>query len=144
MTDLGSAIYLTQQTAGNRPTAMEMDRATEPKTSPSEKTARDTVIELLRSRNRKARFLTELYASLEKTQISVDQADRVLAELESQGAVMVRDHFCADPHLAGVDLRVAALVESREGEDPQLRAIERIDEAWNKWLSEYLANHRCG
>jgi hypothetical protein len=99
---------------------------------------------LLRSRSRKARFLTELYASLEKSQINAAQADRALAELESQGAVMVRDHFCADPHLAGVDLRVAALVERREGEDPQLGAIEKIDKAWNKWLSEYLANHRCG
>jgi hypothetical protein len=121
-----------------------MDRAAEPKSSSNQQNARDVLIELLRSRNAKARFMTELYASLEKSQISVAQADRVLAELESQGAVMIRDHFCADPHLAGVDLRVAALVESREGEDPQLRAIERIDEAWNKWLSEYLANHRCG
>ena len=25
---------------------------------------------------------------------------------------MIRDNFCADPHLAGVDLRVVALVES--------------------------------
>jgi hypothetical protein len=35
-------------------------------------------------------------------------------------------------------------VEADPGEDPQLGAIRRIDEAWNKWLSEYLANHRCG
>jgi hypothetical protein len=64
--------------------------------------------------------------------------------LERDGAVMVRDHFCADPHLAGVDLRVATLMEAGQGEDPQVAAIRRIDEAWNKWLSEYLANHRCG
>ncbi|MGH7852229.1 MAG: hypothetical protein ACREP3_02235 [Candidatus Binatia bacterium] len=88
--------------------------------------------------------MTEVYASLEKSKFSAATADGVLAELESAGAVMVRDHFCADPHLAGVDLRVVTLVESSEGEDPQLGAIQRVDETWNKWLSEYLANHRCG
>jgi len=25
-----------------------------------------------------------------------------------------------------------------------MSAIRLIDEVWNKWLSEYLANHRCG
>ena len=121
-----------------------MDRATEPKNSSNEKTARDRVIELLRSRDKKARFMTELYASLGKSKISVAEIDHALAELERHGAVMVRDHFCADPHLAGVDLRVATVVESGAGEDLQLDAIRRIDDAWNKWLNEYLANHRCG
>jgi hypothetical protein len=23
-------------------------------------------------------------------------------------------------------------------------ALKEIDLAWNKWLGEYLANHRCG
>ena len=36
---------------------------------------------------------------------------------------MIRDNFCADPHLAGVDLRVVALVESVDGGDPQMSAI---------------------
>jgi hypothetical protein len=57
---------------------------------------------------------------------------------------MIRHNFCADPHLTGVDLRVVALVESIGGGDPQMSAIRLIDETWNKWLSEYLANHRCG
>ena len=88
--------------------------------------------------------MTELYAALGKIAINAAKIDHALAELESEGAVMVRDHFCADPHLASVDLRVITVVESREGEDPQLGAIRRIDETWNKWLNEYLANHRCG
>jgi hypothetical protein len=57
---------------------------------------------------------------------------------------MMRDHFCADPHLAEVDLRVVAWVESADGARAQLTALEQIDLAWNKWLGEYLANHRCG
>jgi hypothetical protein len=121
-----------------------MSRADETNSSSDPKRARDVVVELLRSHNRKARFMTELYASLKKSGISATETDAILAKLENEGAVMLRDHFCADPHLAGVDLRVATIVEADQGEDPQLGAIRRIDEAWNKWLNEYLANHRCG
>lgn len=106
--------------------------------------ARDKIVDLLRSRNKKARFMTELYASLERSGIKTEEADRVLAALETEGVVMIRHNFCADPHLTGVDLRVVALVESAGGGDPQMSAIRLIDETWNKWLSEYLANHRCG
>jgi hypothetical protein len=121
-----------------------MDPGAEGKISNPRKDAPDVIVEVLRSRDRKARFVTELYAALEKFKISPAVAEGALAQLESAGAIMVRDHFCADPHLEGVDLRVATLVEGREGEDPQLSAIGRIDETWNRWLSEYLANHRCG
>jgi len=110
----------------------------------SSQDARKSVIDLLRSRNKKARFMTELYASLRRSNIEPEATDRALADLEAEGGVMIRDHFCADPHLTGVDLRVIALVESIEGEDAQLRAIRSIDETWDKWLNEYLANHRCG
>jgi hypothetical protein len=106
--------------------------------------ARDKIVDLLRSRNKKARFITELHASLERSGIKIEEADRVLAALEAEGIVMIRHNFCADPHLTGVDLRVIALVESVDGGDPQMNAIRLIDETWNKWLSEYLANHRCG
>ena len=110
----------------------------------SSQDARRSVIDLLRSRNKKARFMTELYASLRRSNIEPEATDRALADLEAEGGVMIRDHFCADPHLTGVDLRVIALVESIAGEDAQMRAIRSIDEIWNRWLNEYLANHRCG
>jgi hypothetical protein len=119
-----------------------MDRVGQ--TTANQKDMREAVVALLRGRNRRARFMTELYASLGKMQIIAAEIDRVLAELESEGAVMLRDHFCADPHLAGVDLRVIAWVENGAGENPQLDGIRRIDETWNKWLNDYLANHRCG
>jgi len=110
----------------------------------SSQDARKSVIDLLRSRNKKARFMTELYASLRRSNIEPEATDRALADLEAEGGVMIRDQFCADPHLTGVDLRVIALVESIAGEDAQMRAIRSIDEIWNRWLNEYLANHRCG
>jgi hypothetical protein len=121
-----------------------MDRVSATKTASESKDTRATIVDLLRSRNRKARFMTELYASLGRCKINTEEADRALTELEAEGEVMIRDHFCADPHLTGVDLRVVALVEHNEAQDPQVSAIRQIDEAWNKWLSEYLANHRCG
>ena len=121
-----------------------MDHPAETKTVSQGKDPRTAVIELLRSRNKQARFMTELHAALARYGIGREERDRALAQLESERVVMIRDNFCADPHLAGVDLRVVALVEKRDGEDPQMSAIRSIDEAWNKWLGEYLANHRCG
>ena len=106
--------------------------------------ARKAVIDALRSRAKKARFVTELAVTLARLHVSKEQMERALSELKAEGVVMIRDNFCADPHLAGVDLRVVALVESIDGADPQLSAIREIDSAWNKWLGEYLANHRCG
>jgi hypothetical protein len=102
------------------------------------------IIDILRSRRKKARFVTELAAALERSNIGKAQMEQALAELQSEGAVMIRDNFCADPHLAGVDLRVVSLIKSIDGADAQLSAIREIDSAWNKWLGEYLANHRCG
>ncbi len=106
--------------------------------------AKKALADFLRHRSNKARFVTEIYAAMGRLGIDAAQTDRALPELESEGAVMMRDHFCADPHLAGVDLRIVAWVESIEGADAQLSAIRTIDAAWNKWLSEYLSNHRCG
>jgi hypothetical protein len=121
-----------------------MDRTTETDIAAREKNHRETVLELLRARNKQARFMTELYVSLARLQIGAADADRAVVQLEADGAVFVRDHFCADPHLTGVDLRVIALVEGNDGKDPQAGAVRRIDATWNKWLNEYLANHRCG
>ena len=101
------------------------------------------VLRTLESRGKKARFVTELSAGLARAALGAETLERVLAELATEGIIMVRDHFCADPHLAGVDLRVAALVQSDAGADAQMSAIRAIDQAWNNWLTEYLANHRC-
>jgi hypothetical protein len=113
-------------------------------TNPNLRDVRQAVIAALRNRAKKACFMTELAVALARAPIGKDQMEQALCELQAEGVVMLRDNFCADPHLAGVDLRVVALVESVDGADAQLRAIREIDDAWNKWLGEYLANHRCG
>jgi hypothetical protein len=113
-------------------------------TSHFEQDFRTAILDLLRRGKSKGRFVTEVCAALGRARITQDEVDRALARLEAEGIVMVRDHFCADPHLSGVDLRVVALVEKSEGENAPLGAIRAIDETWNRWLNEYLANHRCG
>jgi hypothetical protein len=97
----------------------------------------------LESRGGKARFVTELSAAVARSAVSQERLESVLAELSGAGLIMVRDHFCADPHLAAVDLRIAAVVRLESDTDAQMKAIRAIDEAWDKWLAEYLANHRC-
>jgi hypothetical protein len=106
--------------------------------------AKKAVIDVLRSRAKKARFTSELAVALQRVGVGREEMEQALADLQAEGVVMIRDNFCADPHLAGVDLRVVTLVESVDGADAQWNAIREIDSAWDKWLGEYLANHRCG
>ena len=106
--------------------------------------AKNAVVAILKGRGKKARFATELLAGLRRSNIGKAEMDQALGELEAEGAVVLRNHFCADPHLAEVDLRVVALLQPELGDQAHLAALRKIDMAWNKWLGEYLANHRCG
>ncbi|MGZ9142179.1 MAG: hypothetical protein ACXW4O_07595 [Candidatus Binatia bacterium] len=115
-----------------------------PRTNVDTAGAKKAVVGLLSGPSKKARFATELVAGLRRFNVGKEEMDRALAELEAEGTVVVRDHFCADPHLAEVDLRVISLVETERGDDGHVAALHEIDLAWNKWLGEYLANHRCG
>ncbi|HLF76344.1 MAG TPA: hypothetical protein VJB57_02540 [Dehalococcoidia bacterium] len=71
------------------------------------------------------------------------QLETLLAELESRGAVLVRDHYCPDPHLEGEDLRIVGLVSAPEGVDGVARCVEMLEATWASWLASYLADHRC-
>jgi hypothetical protein len=104
----------------------------------------NAIIQLLRSGSKKARFVTELSASLPRSNIDFTELEEALGALEAEGKLIIRDHFCADPHLDGIDLRIVGLIDDVEGDEPQLRAIREIDKAWDQWLTSYLANHRCG
>ena len=72
--------------------------------------AKKAVIDALRSRARKARFTTELAVALGRANFEKDRIEQALTELESEGIVMIRDHFCADPHLAGTSIFVSLLL----------------------------------
>ncbi|MSP38644.1 MAG: hypothetical protein EXR70_09160 [Deltaproteobacteria bacterium] len=107
-------------------------------------TAKQAVIDVLRRPVNKARFMTEVTAALRRFNLGKDEMEQALSELQSEGVLIVRANFCADPHLANVDLRVAALLDEAAGAEAHALALHEIDLAWNKWLGEYLANHRCG
>ena len=102
------------------------------------------VLACLRQRERRALFVTELSTALRKAHgVSASDLERTLAMLEADWSVVIRDHYCADPHVVGTDLRIVALVESHAEDDGQMQAIREIEATWHEWLAEYLANHRC-
>src|SRR5689334_4690945 len=97
------------------------------------------VLNVLARGPRKARFVSEV-ASASTAQR--EDLERTLARLEDEGKVLIREEYCGDPHLEGIDLRIVALIQAGEG-DPLTKAIEDIDKTWQRWLADYLANHRC-
>ena len=98
--------------------------------------------EILRVLGRRARFVPELARLVQADGAALED---VLREMEVDGKLLVREQYCADPHMVGTDLRIAALVPERaDGEDPLAVAIGQIDKTWQRWLGDYLANHRCG
>ena len=105
---------------------------------------RKTVLACLRQRERRALFVTELSTALRKTHgVSASDVERALAALEADWSVVIRDHYCADPHGVGTDLRIVVLVEPQAGDDGLMQAIREVEATWHEWLTEYMANHRC-
>ena len=105
---------------------------------------RKAMLACFRQRERRALFVTELATVLRKAYgVSASDVERALAALEADWSVVIRDHYCADPHVAGADLRIVALVEPGAGDDGQMQAIRGVEATWHEWLAEYMANHRC-
>jgi hypothetical protein len=100
----------------------------------------DVRAEVLTALARRARFVPELARSVHA---DAPALERVLGELEADGTVLVREQYCADPHMVGTDLRIAALVPAQTDGDPLAQAIAQIEATWQRWLGDYLANHRC-
>jgi DNA-binding Lrp family transcriptional regulator len=118
---------------------------------PTERDVAADIVELLERGPRRARFVTELASRLRRADVTPELLRRRLDELEAAGRVVVREPPCPDPHLAGADLRIVALVGARAadgpgaaGDDPLAAAVGAIEAVWSGWLADYLANHRCG
>jgi hypothetical protein len=103
------------------------------------------LLDLLRRTPRHAELVSRLSGLLRRRNVDPEQVEEALAGLESRPAILVREHYCADPHLASADLRVAAVIEpcGDPQRDPIADAAERIDSVWQRWLNEYLSNHTC-
>jgi hypothetical protein len=69
--------------------------------------------------------------------------NQALQRLEAEGAIIVREYAWPDPHIEGVDLRIAGLLQPVAGKDAVSACIERIEAVWTEWLAAYLAEHRC-
>lgn len=105
---------------------------------------KEAVVQLLDRRPQKARFVPEIAAELRRSNLTAAEIEHALSELDGEGTVIVRENFCADPHLEGADLRIVALVDLQSVQgDPQAKALAAIDAVWQRWVGDYLANHRC-
>jgi hypothetical protein len=105
-----------------------------------EQPVRSAVLEYLASND--ACFVQDVVRS-RRLQSLAPRIEEALLELERDGRVLIRPHSAGDPHLDGADLRIVALVRPRAGDDALAQAIGAIETAWDGWLAEYLANHRC-
>jgi hypothetical protein len=101
------------------------------------------VLDLLKRTPRHAELVSRLVGTMRRQNVEPDQVEHALTELQSQPAILVREHYCADPHLADADLRVAAIVEAQSPQDAIAEATERIESVWQRWLNDYLSNHTC-
>jgi hypothetical protein len=99
------------------------------------------VLDLLEQRP--ARFVSEVIAALQH--VSLDEVERALTNLDAEGKIIIREGYCADPHLGDMDLRMVGVIgPPKDDSDSQARAIAAIDNIWTAWLGDYLSNHRCG
>jgi hypothetical protein len=106
----------------------------------------DRVLAAVANGGKQARFVTEIARDLAKAGggLAGSEIEQALAALEDQGRLLIREHYCADPHLEGVDLRIAgAVVQGAEGGDPISACVHEIEATWQDWITAYLAEHRC-
>jgi hypothetical protein len=101
------------------------------------------ILDTLGRRPGQARFVQELRAAAGTPGTVDSDFEGDLQELESAGAIIIRPYYCGDPHLEDADLRIAALVEAGTAGDANAAAIAAIDSAWQRWIGDYLASHRC-
>ena len=102
-------------------------------------------MDFLRRSPRRAELVSRLAGRLRRQSATQDAIEQALTDLERDHAILVREHYCADPHLEGADLRVAAAigVGNEPSEDPVAQAAAQLDAVWQQWLSEYLGSHSC-
>src|ERR1700724_2756261 len=95
-----------------------------------------TIRDELAQRPGRARFVGEIVESLKAIDADPGEIEIALNELERNGTIVVRTNTCADPHLEGADLRLAALIEVSpcDCEDSMGAAVIAIEKTWERWL----------
>jgi hypothetical protein len=99
------------------------------------------VLQVFRDHEARALFVTEIIDAVGLPGVDVERA---CADLIEQRSLLVVENAFPDPHLAGVNLRIAALLSSScaDAED-RAHALRSATACWEKWLLEFLGSHRC-
>ena len=104
----------------------------------------ESVLAGLAANDPPALFVTELQSRLRSNAADSVPLEDALRRLEQDGAVLVTSPPVPDPHLAGFDLRIVALVpRDLSPADATLAASRATEMVWGRWLREFLASHRC-
>jgi hypothetical protein len=109
-----------------------------------EKAIRRHINRILAQKSRGPRFVVELTSSVRNaTHLEVAEIEAVMQTMVVEGAVIVRPKTHADPHLAGLDLRIVAPIIASE-EDNGLEAAEAaVESLWGHWTAQWAAKHVC-
>jgi len=105
--------------------------------------AADRLLADLRNAPGGARLVAELGAAAAGHGVATGEVEAALGYLAGAGRIAVADHPAPDPHLAGLDLRIAAVIEGTAAADAE-GARRRMEERWRRFVREFLASHRCG
>jgi len=101
----------------------------------------DEILTVFRDRDVRALFVTEIASALG---IPTEAVDEGCAELVGNSALMTVENTFPDPHLAGVNLRIAAVILQPDDEAQGFAAaLEAARACWETWLTEFLGSHRC-
>jgi hypothetical protein len=97
-------------------------------------TAEEAIVDVFERRAVSALFVTEVQYGIAPQREPAEFA-AALAELTKRGDIVVVTKPAPDVHLADADLRIVALA--------QPNAEAAIEAAWQCWLRDFFASHRC-
>jgi hypothetical protein len=100
------------------------------------------ILRVFERRNAGALFVTELQSGVGPA--ASPEFDAALDRLARRGEIVIVTKSAPDPHLADVDLRIAAPVASgRPRPEAESSAVAATEAAWRDWLRDFLSTHRC-
>jgi hypothetical protein len=97
-------------------------------------TAEEAIVNVFERRSVAALFVTEVQYGIEPQREPVEFA-AALGRLVQRGEIVIVTKPAPDVHLADADLRIAALSVPDAG--------AAIEAAWQSWLRDFFASHRC-
>jgi hypothetical protein len=97
-------------------------------------TAEEAIVDVFDRQSAAALFVTEVQYGIAPQRDPAEFA-AALQRLVDRGEIIIVNKPAPDVHLADADLRIAARVAPDAG--------AAIEAAWQSWLRDFLASHRC-